>query len=123
MLIRSYSIDFIIDSIKVISKESDLNEAGAETGTAFTVRFVIDEQGLDNAVGLEFVSLYQDEHGEDHIYNVYPFELVAKEGNRYTFECRIKPAKAGSFKTGVRMYPKSDLLPHRQDFCYVKWLY
>jgi len=20
------------------------------------------------------------------------------------------------------MYPKNDLLPHRQDFCYVKWL-
>ena len=28
----------------------------------------------------------------------------------------------GSFKTGVRMYPKNENLPHRQDFCYVKWL-
>ena len=111
------------DAIKVVSKESNLNEAGAETGTEFKVKFVIDEQGLDNAVGLEFVSVMTDEKGEDRIYKVYPFELVAKEGNLYTFECRIKPAKAGSFKTAVRMYPKNDLLPHRQDFCYVKWLF
>ena len=111
------------DAIKVVSKESNLNEAGAETGTEFKVKFVIDEQGLDNAVGLEFVSVMTDEKGEDRIYKVYPFDLVAKEGNLYTFECRIKPAKAGSFKTAVRMYPKNDLLPHRQDFCYVKWLF
>ncbi len=111
------------DAIKVVSKESNLNDAGAETGTEFKVKFVIDEQGLDNAVGLEFVSVMTDEKGEDRIYKVYPFDLVAKEGNLYTFECRIKPAKAGSFKTAVRMYPKNDLLPHRQDFCYVKWLF
>ena len=111
------------DAIKVVSKESNLNEAGAETATEFKVKFVIDEQGLDNAVGLEFVSVMTDEKGEDRIYKVYPFDLVAKEGNLYTFECRIKPAKAGSFKTAVRMYPKNDLLPHRQDFCYVKWLF
>ncbi len=110
------------DAIKVVSKESNLNEAGAETGTEFKVKFVIDEQGLDNAVGLEFVSIHQDEKGEDRIYKVYPFELISKEGNLYTFECRIKPARAGSFKTAVRMFPKNNLLPHRQDFCYVKWL-
>jgi len=34
----------------------------------------------------------------------------------------IDPDEAGTFKCGVRMYPKNKLLPHRQDFCYVKWL-
>ena len=43
-------------------------------------------------------------------------------GNNFTFEAEIEPINAGSFKTGVRMYPKNDKLPHRQDFCYVKWL-
>lgn len=28
---------------------------------------------------------------------------------------------AGSFKQAFRMYPKNALLPHRQDFCYVRW--
>ena len=112
------------DAIKVVSKESDLNEAGAETGVAFTIKYVIDEQGLDDAVGLEFVTLYTDEKGEDRISSVHPFKLVNKEGNLYTFVCTTKPDAAGTFKTAVRMFPKNDHLnlPHRQDFCYVKWI-
>ena len=111
------------DAIRVVSKESNIVEA-AETGVEFKVKFVIDEVGLDNAVGLEFVVLKTDANGEDHIVKVNPFNLVQKEGNIYTFECDVTPDKAGTFKTGVRMFPKNDKLPipHRQDFCYVRWL-
>ena len=112
------------DAIKVVSKESNLSEDGAETGVPFNIRIVIDEQGLDDAVGLEFVVLYTDEKGEDRISTVHPFELEKKDGNLYTFVCNTKPDAAGTYKTAVRMYPKNDNLnlPHRQDFCYVKWL-
>ena len=110
------------DAISVVSRSSDLHESGAETGSEFTVKFVIDEQGLDDAIGLEFVVLKSDAKGEDRISKVYPFKLVSKEGNLYTFECKIMPDEAGTYKTAVRMYPKSDKLPHRQDFCYVRWL-
>ena len=109
------------DSIKVVSKESDLEDA-AETGVEFKLKYVIDEVGLDDAIGLEFVTLNTDEKGEEHIAKVVPFKLVNKDGNIYTFECSITPDKAGTFKAGVRMYPKNDKLPHRQDFCYVRWL-
>ena len=110
------------DAISVVSKSSTLNDYTAETGTEFTVKYVIDEQGLDDAVGLEFVILKPDAKGEDRIASVHPFELVGREGNLYTFECDIEPDEAGTYKTAVRMYPKSDKLPHRQDFCYVRWL-
>ena len=110
------------DAISVVSKSSTLNDYTAETGTEFTVKYVIDEQGLDDAVGLEFVILKPDAKGEDRIASVHPFKLVSKEGNLYTFECDIEPDEAGTYKTAVRMYPKSDKLPHRQDFCYVRWL-
>jgi starch phosphorylase len=53
---------------------------------------------------------------------VVPFELLKVEGNLYTFECSFEINHAGSFKTAVRMFPKNNKLPHRQDFCYVKWL-
>ena len=110
------------DAISVVSKSSTLNDYTAETGTEFTVKYVIDEQGLDDAVGLEFVVLKPDAKGEDRIASVHPFELVGREGNLYTFECDIEPDEAGTYKTAVRMYPKSDKLPHRQDFCYVRWI-
>ncbi len=111
------------DSIKVVSRESNLTEeTGIETGVAFKVKIVIDEQGLDDAIGLEFVSIHTNAKGEDMIYKVRQFEMVKSEGNLYTFECNIEPDHAGSFKTAIRMYPKNENLPHRQDFCYVKWL-
>ena len=48
--------------------------------------------------------------------------MVGHEGNNYTFELEETPELAGSFKTCVRMFPKNANLPHREDFCYVKWL-
>lgn len=48
--------------------------------------------------------------------------MVKSEGNCYTFEVEYNPNVAGSYKYGVRMYPKNSKLPHRQDFAYVKWI-
>ena len=110
------------DGIHVVSKETTIPETGAETGIQYVLRYVIDEQGLDDAIGLEYVVLHTDNEGTNHIYSVHPFKKIGKNGNLYTFECKIEPDDAGTFKTAVRMYPKNEKLPHRQDFCYVKWL-
>lgn len=110
------------DSINVVSKESMFPNTGLETGVLYKIRYVIDEQGLNDAIGFEFVSLTADKNGEDRISNVFPFKLVGHEGNLYTFEATVEASEAGTYKTAVRMYPKNSALPHRQDFCYVKWL-
>ena len=109
------------DGIHVVSKD-DCMLMAAETGQKIKVQYVIDEQGLNDAVGLELVVLKEQPEDGKQIYAVYPFKMVGHEGNNFTFEAEIEPINAGSFKTGVRMYPKNDKLPHRQDFCYVKWL-
>ena len=111
------------DGIKVVSSETSVLTNGAETGKEYTIQYTIDEQGLNDAVGLELVSLKNDQDSSDRrIQKVTPFTMIKQEGNNYTFECKINVNNAGSFKTCVRMYPKNDKLPHRQDFCYIKWL-
>ncbi|MCI6160916.1 MAG: alpha-glucan family phosphorylase [Prevotellaceae bacterium] len=110
------------DAIHVVFSENDVPSEGMESGVAYNFRFVIDEQGLDDAIGLEFVAVKADKNGEEKIYSVHPFEVVKREGNLYTFEAKIASDEAGFYKTAVRMYPKNDMLPHRQDFAYVKWL-
>ncbi len=110
------------DAINIVSYDSDITEVGIETGVKFKVKIVVDEQGLDDAIGLEMVAVTTNEKGENNIFNVKPFKMVKKEGNLYTFENNIEPAHAGMFKLCVRMYPKNKNLPHRQDFAYVKWL-
>ena len=111
------------DEIHVVSKDTSLLDTGGETGKKYTMRYVIDEQGLDDAVGLELVSLKSNTSQDDHeVYSVRPFKVKGHEGNLYTFEAVIEPDVAGAFRSCVRMYPKNVNLPHRQDFCYVKWL-
>ena len=109
------------DAINVVSSNWDIPSTGAMTGVDYTVQYVINEQGLEDAVGLEIVSVYTDENGEERIASVRPLTVVGHEGNNYTFEGKIELSNAGNFKSAVRMYPKNINLPHRQDFCYVKW--
>jgi len=109
------------DSIHVVSRESNFGE-GVETGKKYQVRLVLDEAGLNDAVGLEFVCLKKNKNGEECIAEVIPFKMVGQDGNNFTFEANFEPDYAGTYKTGIRMYPKNAELPHRQDFAYVKWL-
>jgi len=110
------------DGIRVVSAEWDLVGSDLETGQSYMLRYVIDEQGLDDAVALEKVNVFTDKKGEERIYSIEPLKMVSHEGNNYVFEAKLAPQQAGEYKSAVRMYPKNKNLPHRQDFCYVKWL-
>ena len=113
------------DSIEVVSsqKTEELVKGSIESGKEYTITYVIDEKGLDDAIGLELVTTHTTTDGKQHIYSVEPFTLVKREGNLYTFQVKHKLENAGSFKIAYRMFPKNDALPHRQDFCYVRWFY
>jgi len=110
------------DAISVVSAEWDLPASGCEAGRKYSLKYVINEQGLDDAVGLEKVNVYVDKNGEERIFSVEPLKVTGHERNNSTFEAELKPSQFGQYKSAVRMYPKNKYLPHRQDFCYVKWL-
>ena len=110
------------DAIRVVKAEWTYPTAGIETAQKYTIRYVIDEQGLEDAVALEKVNVYINKEGEEKIFSIEPLKVVGHEGNNYTFEATLAPQQAGQFKSAIRMYPKHKELPHRQDFCYIKWL-
>ena len=111
------------DSIRVVKKDEASLFDACQTGKKYKLTYTIDEQGLNDAIGLELVILKPDTDTSDRrVYRVDEFKMVGHEGNNYTFELEEEPELAGSFKTCVRMFPKNANLPHRQDFCYVKWL-
>ena len=111
------------DSIEVVSceKTEELVKGSIESGKEYTITYVIDEKGLNDAVGLELVTTYTTVDGKQHVYSVEPFSVIKKEGNLYTFQAKHSLSNAGSFKVSYRMFPKNPDLPHRQDFCYVRW--
>ena len=111
------------DSIEIVScdKLEDLKAGDIESGKEYTITYVIDEKGLNDAIGLELVTTYTTADGKQHVYSVEPFSVIKKEGNLYTFQVKHSLSNAGSFKVSYRMFPKNPELPHRQDFCYVRW--
>lgn len=105
--------------IKSIEVGEGLNPT-IEAGKEYELTIVVDEKGLDDAIGLESVVTH-NVNGNDRIYEVTPLSLIKREGNLYTFRVTSAVFNVGSFKQAFRMYPKNELLPNRQDFCYVRW--
>ena len=111
------------DSIEIVScdKVEELKKGDIESGKEYTITYVIDEKGLNDAIGLELVTTYTTADGKQHVYSVEPFNVIKKEGDLYTFQVKHSLSNAGSFKVSYRVFPKNPELPHRQDFCYVRW--
>ena len=110
------------DDIRVVSSErsENLQNGTLISGKDFTVKHVVDEQGLDDAIGIDLVFITGTD-GNESIHEVMPMNVVKHEGNLYTFELTGSLDLAGSYKVAYRMYPKNKNLPNRQDFCYVRW--
>ena len=111
------------DSIRVISSERSENllNGTLTSGKEFSVTHVVDEQGLEDAIGIDLVVLAKTNDGREKIYQVFPMNVVKHEGNLYTFQLTASMDLAGSFSVAYRMYPKNAALPYKQDFCYVRW--
>ena len=108
------------DSIEILSA-TNVAELDVTSGSEVKLTVVLDEKGLDDAVGVECVTIATDSEGKEHIHAIDTLNLVKKENNVHTFECTATVNNAGTFKVAYRMYPKNADLPHRQDFCYVRW--
>ena len=108
------------DSIEVVSATS-VADMEVVSGDDVKLTVVLDEKGLDDAVGVEVVTIETDIEGKEHIHTIDTMNLVKRENNIHTFEGTHEVNNSGTFKVAYRMYPKNVDLPHRQDFCYVRW--
>ena len=108
------------DGIKVFDIEtSDISNS--VTGTDFTVRAIVDTNGLGKDLGLELV-VYKTMDGEEKFCYTQPFDVIKEEGNVLTYQLNAKLKDAGVFRYGYRLYPVNPALPHRMDFAYTRWI-
>lgn len=108
------------DGIKVFDIEtSDISNS--TTGTDYTVRAIVDTNGLGKDLGLELV-IYKTMDGEEKFFGTKAFEVIKEEGNVLTYQLNTKLKDAGVFRFGYRLYPVNPALPHRMDFAYTRWI-
>lgn len=115
------SVVNVWDGIHVVSCDWSNESKTITSGSEFTITLQVDQQGLSDDIGVEMVITQTEANGNEKILQVLPFNVIKREGNVYTFQLTASIDDAGTFHTAFRLYPKNDLLPHREDFCYVKW--
>lgn len=93
-----------------------------QVGENYEVNVIIDtKMEIEKGIGIEMVAVSTDKNNTEHFVNAQEFNLIKTEGTKLFFNLKFRLHQAGPYKTGFRMFPKNELLPHRQDFAYVRW--
>lgn len=73
-------------------------------------------------VGVEFIITRMGKHGDHKYVASEDFRLVSCKSGKCLYKADLIPEKAGSFFYGIRIYPKHEDLPHKQDFYLLRWI-
>ena len=111
------------DSIEICETNTNQgHQITAESGASNSLAVTIDvkDAALADSFGIELVTL-KNVDGMDKLNKTFELQVVRKEGSKVTFEGNFMSTASGAYKMALRLFPKSADLPHRQDFCYVRW--
>ena len=112
------------EEIEVIQvKQFNMAREAIYLGKEYTAEVILDLGSLGpEEVGVELVVADLIESQEVKVKRVYEFQLQSIEGSRAVYRLNIIPVEPGAFECGVRIFPKNSMLPHRMDFCMVRWV-
>lgn len=102
----------------------DAGEQQVVTGNAYTERVLLDTGKIDpKYIGVEeVISELQPGRTEVQIQSTQQFKLVGQDGHRAEYEVVLRPTSPGMYERAIRIFATHPLLPHRMDFCLVRWL-
>ncbi|NQU86908.1 MAG: alpha-glucan family phosphorylase [Mariniphaga sp.] len=102
---------------------SDGIENAMKVGNFYPVKVAIDLKGLNShEVGLEMVITQNGGDNPHKLIDKIEFDVEQVEGSICIYKLNMHPVNAGSFNYSMRLFPKNENLPHRQDFGLVKWI-
>jgi len=112
------------NNIKLAESEVfDSDNKALKTGEEFYAEVQLQLEGLAaEDIGLEVVFFSRIDEERLKLEFKYELELTRQEGQRAWYHCKLDPELAGVFEYGFRAFPKSEMMPHRQDLPLVKWL-
>ncbi len=92
-------------------------------GRPFTASITLDLNGLQpDEVGLELIFFKRIDEEELRVRLRTDLAFSRMSNGLAVYECAVEPGMAGVYEYGLRMYPRSAMLPHRQDFPLVRWV-
>ena len=92
-------------------------------GNEYSGSVVIDLKDLPaSSIGLELVVAGNGKEGQQKVMFRQEFKMDKVEDGKAWFSIKVTPKKSGSFTYGIRIFPKHELLPYRQDIRCLSWI-
>ena len=92
-------------------------------GEEYPVSVVLDLKGLSpSEIGVEIVITESGENEEPELVDAKEFSVDKTDGTVATYKLNLHLTHPGAYSYAIRLFPKNELLPHRQDFNYLRWL-
>jgi phosphorylase/glycogen(starch) synthase len=92
-------------------------------GEEYTAEVVLKLNGLSpDDIGVELVMVEVLPSGKMEFVLTQEFSKVEKLNGHTRYRLGTIPTQTGIYNYGIRLFPKSALIPHRQDFSFVKWI-
>ena len=101
----------------------DSDNFALPVGQPFTATIKLNLDGIDaKHVGVEVAFFRRLTENELELQVKKELALKGVSGNIATYSCEVDPELAGVYEYGFRIYPKHELLAHRQDLALVHWV-
>jgi glucan phosphorylase len=108
--------------ISEVNYSKDLSKP-LRMGEEYTADVVLKLNGLSSDdIGVELVMVSILPNGKQEFVFNQEFSKVEKMNGHTRYQLGTIPTQPGVFNFGIRVFPKSGLVPHRQDFSYVRWI-
>lgn len=112
------------DKIEIVKYDlSDARDNVYRSGHPYSTEIVLDIKDIPpEYVGVEMVVTRQLKNGEYALVASREFKYLSGKKGRAIYGVDFQPEMAGAFFYGIRIYAKHPSLPHRQDFCLLRWV-
>lgn len=112
------------DGIHLLDKEVfDTDNYSLSFGESFNVKLKLFTNGVPaQHLGLEAVFFKRISDTELELRFHRDLKVSGSDGQVVTFSGEILPQISGVYEYGFRLYPRHELIPHKQDLPLVKWL-
>ena len=112
------------DNIEVINYSFEKTEENIyKSGHDYKAEIALHVKNIPKEnVGVEFIITRLGHGGEYKYVDREEFKIVSCKAGKCLYRATLVPERAGSFYYGIRIYPKHEDLPHRQDFYLLRWI-
>ncbi len=112
------------NDVKVVDVQRvQLEKEAVFIGSHYHFEVKLDLGRLTSAdIGVELVVAKQIVPGKPvTVVSNVELDLISSEGSAATYSVEYTPDHTGTFDMAIRVFPKSENIPHRMDFALVKW--